>query len=139
MKIAIMPLAGTFLLALCVTASAQQGRRPLSVTGHIQGYSCMMLTLTNEQLMVFENLPPIYSEPSASSQKIGVGSASMIVASPMRVQNGFAQILHMDGRPGWIKANMLEPWVNTNSPSTRCTPAMMSNGRPGFDYTRPAG
>ncbi|WP_338929230.1 hypothetical protein WDZ11_22335 (plasmid) [Roseomonas mucosa] len=139
MRIVTNALAGVFLVGMCVGAAAQSGRPALTITGHIQGYSCMSLNLTHEQLMVFENLPPIFSAPDVKSQKIGVASASVIVASPMQVHNGFARVLHMDGRPGWMKADMLKPWYNVNTPSTRCTPAMMSNGRPGFDYTRPGG
>ncbi len=139
MKTLISAMAGTFLVNLSVMAVAQQPRPSMTVTGHLQGYVCMAPNLTHDQLMVFENLPPIYTEPRANAQQIGVASASVIVASPMRVENGFAQVLHMDGRPGWMRADMLKPWTNANNPNTRCTPAMMSNGRPGFDYSRRVG
>ena len=89
MKFALAPLIGAALLGLCAVASAQQGPRSLHVTGHIQGYSCMMLNLTNEQMLVFENLPPIRDQPSPTAKQIGVASETVIVATPRRQEDNF--------------------------------------------------
>ena len=139
MKTAIGVMAGTFLLTLTAMAAAQQSRPSLTVTGHLQGYSCMMLNLTNEQMMDFDNLPPIRSEPSPTARQIGVATETVIVSNPRRESAGFVQVLHMNGQQGWLEASKVKPWRSANNPNARCTPAMMSNGRPGFDYSRSAG
>lgn len=139
MKFALAPLVAASFLGLCAAASAQQATRSLHVTGHLQGYSCMMLNLTNEQMMVFDNLPPIRDRPSPTAKQIGVASETVIVATPRRQEGNFIQVLHMNGQPGWLEADKVKPWRSANNPNAHCTPAMMSNGRPGFDYTRPAG
>ena len=139
MKSVIGALTGTLFVTLATMATAQQSRPSLTVTGHLQGYSCMMLNLTNEQMMDFDNLPPIRSEPSSTARQIGVATETVIVASPRREAGGFVQVLHMNGQPGWLEASKLKPWRSANNPNARCTPAMMSNGRPGFDYSRSAG
>ncbi|MBI0538850.1 hypothetical protein D9599_25185 [Roseomonas sp. KE2513] len=139
MRTAIGAMAGSFLVTFTVMAAAQQPRQPLTVTGHLQGYSCMMLNLTNEQLADWENAPAVLAEPSPNAAKLGVASANVIVAEPRREVNGYLQMLHMDGRPGWIVANKVVAWRNVSNPQTRCIPAMMSNNRPGFDYIRPRG
>lgn len=130
------------VLALAVTAvgPAEAQQRPnLHVVGHLQGYRCMMLNMTVEQMRDFDNLPPVLAEPSPRSAKIGVATASIIVAEPRRETNGYVQVLHMDGRPGWLESSKVRPWVNASSPATRCVPAMMSNNRPGFQYINPNG
>lgn len=139
MKSKIGVMAATFLATLTVTAVAQQARPSLTVTGHLQGYTCMMLNMTSEQMMDFDNLPPIRSEPSPAARQIGVASETVIVATPRREAGGYIQVLHMNGQPGWLEANKVKPWRSANNAAARCTPAMMSNGRPGFDYSRSAG
>lgn len=128
-------IALNLFVLLAGQATAQP--RPLTVTGHLQGFSCMALNLSHEQLMDWDNAPPVFAEPNASAARIGVATASVIAKDPPVRRNEFQEVLHMDGRPGWIKASMLKPWRNLSNPSVRCTPAMMSNGRPGFDYSRP--
>ena len=99
----------------------------------------MMLNLSVEQMRDFDNLPPVMAEPSPRAARIGVATATVIVADPRREANGYLQVLHLDGRPGWLEASKVRPWVNVSSPATRCVPAMMSNNRPGFQYINPHG
>ena len=126
----------TLLVSAVYTSYPAQAQR-LQVQQHLGGYTCMALKLTEDQLRDFSALPPIYASPSASAARIGVASATVIVKDPPQVVDGFEAVLHMDGRPGWIKAGVLAPWTNASDPRTRCIPSMMSNGRPGFDYVRP--
>lgn len=127
-------LAALLVSAVLTSAPAQaQGPR---VQQHLSGYTCMNLNLTEDQLRDFSALPPIYAAPSASAARIGVASATVIVKDPVQVANGFEAVMHMDGRPGWIRASVLVPWTNASDPRTRCIPSVMSNGRPGFDYVR---
>ena len=130
------------LLLATVTAGAhaqsQNQFQGPKVMGLLPGYSCMALNLTVDQKS-WDALPPVYAEPSARSVRIGIATATVIVAEPRREEHGFVAVLHMDGRPGWLDAGMIRPWVNKSDPRTTCRPAMMSNGRPGFSYSRPAG
>lgn len=132
-------LAGAVLVTGCFVGLAQAQRTvPVGphVTGHIQGYECMGLR-DGFQEADWEQLPRVLAEPKRGSAEVGIATMSVIVKSPHVLQNGYLQVLHMDGRPGWVEAKVLEPWVNNNAPGVRCVPAMMSNGRPGFDYIRP--
>ncbi len=127
-----LALALGTMLAVAAHARAQPQR--LQITGHLTGYQCMMLTLSVEQLRNSANLPPILAEPRSGASELGVASGSVIVSSPPEVRNGYTRVLHLDGRTGWMQSNLLKPWVNQSNPQIRCIPAMMSNGRPGFDY-----
>ncbi len=126
-------ILGTFLTSLFLSMPAiAQGPQ---VVKRLVGYQCMTLNLDAAAQRDFENLPPILSDPSLAASRVGIASASVIVATPLKATNGFYRVLHLNGQTGWIEANKLKPWINPNSPSTQCFPAMMSNGKPGFDYT----
>ena len=128
------------LIALLMSAAPILGgaqAQGLRVQQHLSGYICMGLNLSEDQLRNFSSLPSIYSAPSASAARIGVASATVMVKTPPQVTNGFEAVLHLNGTPGWIKADLLVPWRNASNPQIRCIPSMMSNGHPGFDYTRP--
>lgn len=127
--------------SMVVTGADAQTRTAIqgpSIVNALQGYRCMELNLREDQGS-WDDLPPVYAEPSGAAPRIGIATNTVIVAEPRREQNGFIAVLHMDGRPGWLDARMVRPWVNRSNPSTLCHPAMMSNGRPGFAYTRPRG
>ncbi|MCG7354823.1 MAG: SH3 domain-containing protein [Roseomonas mucosa] len=108
----------------------------LKVTGHIAGYECMGLR-DGFQEATWDQLPRVRSEPRANATQVGIATANVIVKSPHVARNGYLEVMHLDGRPGWVDQRVLVPWVNDNAPGVRCVPAMMSNGRLGFDYIRP--
>ena len=110
-------------------AANAQGLHPVSP---LQGYSCMTLKLTSEQIRSNSIAVPVYNGPSTSSGEAGIASAVLIVKTPLNIQNGFAESLFSDGRTVWIKADWLQPYRSASNPNARCTPSMMSNGRPGF-------
>lgn len=115
-------LAGT-------VASHAQG---LTAVRPLPGYSCMRLGLSAEQMRDPNKLPVVHSGPSRESGALGVASAVVIVRSPMNVQGGMAEMLFLDGRTGWIDAQLLRPYATPAAPNAHCTPSIMSNGRPGF-------
>ena len=117
-------------------SQAQQARaKGSSVTGHIQGYECMGLRAGPPD-ETWDDLPRVLAQPQNGAPEIGIATDSVIVKLPHVLRNGYLEVMHMDGRPGWLPAKVLEPWINKNAPGVRCQPAMMSNGRPGFDYIR---
>jgi hypothetical protein len=104
----------------------------LTAVNPIPGYICMRLNLPRDQIVSRSLNIPVYSQPSSSSALIGQASAAMIVKSPIHDENGFAEILFLDGRHAWIQQNLLRPYATPEAPKASCTPSIMSNGRPGF-------
>ncbi len=96
----------------------------LTAVQPIPGYVCMALQPPDAA-------PPVLVLPSPSAPHLGIASATMIVASPLQTMNGYAKVLHLDGRIGWVEASKLRPWRSASDPSATCTPSIMSDGRPG--------
>ncbi|MFK4048205.1 hypothetical protein ACI2KH_25145 [Roseomonas mucosa] len=96
-----------------------------------------MLLRDGFQEATADQLPRVRAEPRANAPVVGIATISVIVKSPHAARNGYLEVMHLDGRPGWVDQKVLVPWINNNAPGVRCVPAMMSDGRPGFDYIRP--
>jgi len=122
----------TLVAAAAPTALAQ--RQGVHVVSPLEGYRCMELNVPAADLQELSRMPPVLSEPSANSARIGIASATMIAADPLRTVNGFTQVLHLDGREGWIESAKIKVWIRPQSPRATCTPARLSNGRIGFDF-----
>jgi len=117
-------------LGLVLTGSAHA----LTAVRPIDGYVCMNLKWSGkeEDLWNESMLAPVYAEPSPSAQKIGKVGSTAIVASPIHIERGFAEILHLNGKKGWVKADLLVAYPESSDPSKTCVPSYMSNGRIGF-------
>lgn len=102
--------------------------------GDLQGYECMSLNLTQQQMMDPSVRVPIMSGPSASSRVTGNAIATIIVSAPVVEEKGYVKVLELNGHPGWIKAGYLKPWTNPGGNGQHCFPANLANGRIGFDY-----
>lgn len=123
----------TILILVMLTAvGAQTQAQYLTAVRPLPGYVCMRLNLPREQLLSPDLDVPIFNSPSTSSPRLGKAAAALIVKSPMVVRDGLAEILFLDGRVGWVAASVLGPYATSSNPNARCTPSMMSNGRPGF-------
>ena len=116
-------------IALPGVATRAQG---LKAVRPLPGYACMVLNLTQQQMLDDTLHVPVYAEPSPSSSKVGDAAAVVIATSPLNVVRGFGEVLFPDGRQGWVEAKMLRPYSSASSPGAHCTPSLMSNGRPGF-------
>jgi hypothetical protein len=121
-------------LASAIAICATGGVHALEAVRALEGYACMSLNLTEEEMWQESAFPPVLQQPSASSQQIGLTGASVAVASPMVIVNGYARMLFKLGQEGWIAANMLRPYKVPGKPKAICIPSLMSNGRLGFDY-----
>lgn len=106
----------------------------LRAVAPLQGYSCMSLNLTEDEMQHESSSPVIRQEPSPAAAPIGRAAAQVIVADPVRAQNGYVAVLTLDGKPGWVEANKLKPYRSASNPSARCIPSRMSNGQPGFSF-----
>jgi hypothetical protein len=117
-------------LGLALTGSAHA----LTAVRPIEGYMCMNLKWSGkeEDLWDVSKLDTVYAEPSESAQTLGKVGTTAIVASPLHVENGFAEMLHLNGKKGWVKADRLVPYSVPGKPNAKCVPSIMSNGRIGF-------
>lgn len=120
------------LIGLCLAASAEA----LTAVRPIEGYVCMNLKLSDPEKDVWDEskLPSVFAKPSATSNKIGYVGVTAIVASPLHIVNGYAEILHPDGRKGWLEAALLEPYKVPGKPKAKCVPSILSNGRIGMAH-----
>ena len=124
----VLPLLTT-ILALYAGQVWSQG---LTASRPIPGYSCMRLNLSHDQITNRQLNVPVFEKPSSSSSRVGQASATVIVRSPLNIQNGFAEMMFLDGRQAWIAKDMLMPYATAAAPNARCTPSIMSDGKPGF-------
>jgi len=120
------------ILGMLTAVGAPTQAQYLTAVRPLSGYVCMRLNLPREQLLSPDLDVPIFNSPSSSSPRLGKAAAALIVKSPMVVRDGLAEILFLDGRVGWVAASVLGPYATSSNPNARCTPSMMSNGRPGF-------
>lgn len=126
-----------FFLAVGVAlgVSAPVFAQSLTVVRHLPGYTCMSLNLTERQLLEGSVPVPVRAGPSSNSPQLGFAAATVAVREPAKPVNGFLEMLFPDGRAVWIAASMLRPWKSANDPNAQCIPSLMSNGKPGFDFT----
>ena len=124
------------LFIACFMSAASSGQtfaQGRTAVRPLDGFSCMSLNLTPAQVRDYSLVVPIYAEPTASSRKIGEASAIIIVRSPYEVRGGFQKVLFFNGEMGWLETKWLSPFPTKESPKARCTPMLMSDGKPGFD------
>lgn len=112
-------------------AGAQEA---LHVLRPLSGFECMSLNLSETQMFDNSVIVPVFANPSQGAPQVGIASATVLVATPLREVNGYLQVLRLDGGSGWIAAHFLKPWHNPNNPNRRCVPSLMSNGKPGFSF-----
>lgn len=119
-----------------MTAGAPSWAQGVRAIAPLQGYSCMSLNLTEEEMMHESSSPVIRQEPSPSAAPIGRAASQVIAVDPVRAKNGYIAVLTLDGKPGWVDANKVKPYRSVSNPNARCVPSMMSNGQPGFGSQR---
>lgn len=126
--LAMVPMGIVGMGSLRAEAEALHAVQPLP------GYSCMALNLTEREMFDPSAAPPVMAAPSPNAQKIGAPSSVVITEDPVRSENGYIAMLMPNGQKGWVIAAKLRPYRNATNPSTRCIPAIMSDGRPGLTF-----
>lgn len=106
-------LAAILLLVSMVTSRADQV---------LPGYTCMTLNQTHDQLYNRADMVPIFASPGGP--KVGLSGSVVFVRQPSHIVHGYAEILRLNGQPGWIARDILKPM------SGHCTPMLRDNGRP---------
>lgn len=119
--------------ALCTAGPASaQAAGQTTVTGHVPHARCMTLNLTPQQMMDTSVDVPVRATPQGDAPTIGSTGATVIVREGS-LTNGFVEVMLANGRTGWMEANSLRPWTPRPGTQATCRPAVLSNGRFGFD------
>ena len=122
------------LLALVATGAAHaEGRHAVRPLG---GTVCMRLAISPEDALNPKVGVPILEAPSASARIVSYAATNVIVEAPQQPTAGFLRVVRPTGEKGWIEAVYLRPWHDPYAPTATCYPAMMSDGKPGFGFTK---
>lgn len=108
----------------------------VTVVRHLKGYECMAVRLTPAEMMNPSAMVPIFSAPSSASPKLGIAGVVVAVRDPPVNRNEFTEVLFPSGVLGWVETAQLKPWVAAPGTNGECHPALLSNGRIGFDYVQ---
>jgi len=123
-------------VAVAVVACAVLSGRALGDEVHpvrpLPGYRCMMLNLTQEQFMSVR--VPVRAQPLASAPEVGWAGTNVAVRYPLHIVSSFTEALFPTGATVWIESNKLRPYRSLSDPAATCTPAIMSNGKPGLVF-----
>ena len=117
-----------FILTAALLAPVTVQAQPVQP---LSGYACAMLNVPAE-VMMRGALPPVLASPSASAPRLGTASAVVLVSTRRASLNGYAPVMHLDGREGWIEAAKIKPYRAEADPSATCTPIRRPDGKPGF-------
>jgi hypothetical protein len=97
----------------------------------VPGLKCMSLDPSSRAATRQDALPPILASPDPNAPRIGYPTSVVFVKTPVHEQNGFIEVVRLNGQGGWIAADHLRPWRPLNGESATCTPSVMSNGKLG--------
>ena len=123
-------------LSVVLTAPHFADAAPRTAVAPIPGLACMSLKVSDAQAMDPHFIVPLHQDPSESSPAMGRASGIVLVRNPEVQQNGFVAAVLFNGRPGWIKADGIKPWVNPGGNGQRCVPSRMSDGSIGFNFVK---
>lgn len=114
-------IAAGLLALLSAPAHAQR----VSVVRPMDGYGCAWLNATEAQRMNPWGTGIVIREAPAAAAPVGTTAPGLLfVRTPPHVVGGFAEVLQINGKPGWIETRYLKPY----DPNARCVPSLMSNG-----------
>ena len=113
------------LLALAAAPALAYGPEVVRPLG---GLVCTRLVATERQMLdprgtgIF-----ILAAPRPDAPRLTSAPSVVFAKAPAHVVTGYAEVVTINGEPGWIEAGKIKPF----DPSTRCVPSLMSNGRIG--------
>ena len=118
-------------LAAALLSPALALAQPVRAVQPLDGHVCMGLNVPVEFLRNGP-LPFVLAAPRQAAPHLGTAGATVLLSTRRTPVNGFAPVMHLDGRLGWIEAKKLRAWRSESDPGATCTPMLMSDGRPGF-------
>lgn len=128
-----MNISKPFLVVACCTLASAIHGQGLRAVRPIEGYACMNLAVPEKTLQDRNwRGVPILSAPRSDAPQAAVATPTVFAKSPPVATNGFVEVLRLNGQSGWIEAAKLKPYASASDPYARCTPSLMSNGRPGM-------
>jgi hypothetical protein len=107
---------------------------PVVATSYIPNARCMRLNLSHDQMLERRVLVPMRAAPRNDAEIIGEPPSTVIVREGSDTQ-GFVEVMLANGRTGWVAKNDLKPWQPLPGTQRVCRPAILSNGRIGYDVT----
>jgi|SRR5208337_1325912 len=80
----------------------------------LRGYQCysvneQTLHLTQEDLFSGRKFPVILERPETGAKPVGRVAGIFFVTWPLKIENGFVQVLHHMDKLGWIPENAIRP------------------------------
>lgn len=118
-------IAAGILACLSTAGSAKS----LTAIRPLDGYGCARLNATDAQMLNPKGTGIVIREAPNASAPVGTTAPGVLfVRTPSHVVDGFAEVLQLTGKPGWIETRYLKPF----DPNARCTPSLMSDGKPGI-------
>jgi hypothetical protein len=124
-----------FPLAISTAGAMPVLAQGVHVTRPLPGYQCMSLNLSEAQMESNTVQVPILAQPTKTGRPVGTAASVVLAKSPLHEVSGYAEIMRLDGHPGWVAGSYLKPWRSLDGSPGECVPAVMSNGRYGF-FTR---
>jgi len=112
---------------ILVLSSSAAAAQPVYAVRPIPGYACAKLNITEHEAMDFHFAVPIRSAPDPHAAIGTNASAVLLLKQPVHAENGYVEVLQLNGQPGWIEQNRVKPY----DPHARCVPSVLSNGRIG--------
>lgn len=118
-------------LLLSPTAFAQS-YVPVHPVQSLPGWQCMALASAYGPNGISAPPQPVYSGPERNASQVGNGAGVLIVPAPLRPENGRTVMIWPNGKKVWIDVSALTQWHALSSPAATCHPALLSNGRYGY-------
>ena len=87
------------------------------------------LGISDEEYRSGVGLPPVFAEPRADARKVGTEPGIVFVRYPLKIENGFAQVLRRNGAIAWISDDAVRPMRKANGTEGGCTLAWSSDGK----------
>ncbi len=99
----------------------------------LSGFQCyhtdpQKLHLTKEDVWAGRGSPPVFDAPSSDARKLGVDPAIVYVAWPLRRENGFVEVLRINGQLAWISEDVIRPLYREPWSRGGCTLSWSNDG-----------
>ncbi len=109
---------------LCGASYASAAEWPVENTP-LRGYQCytvneQALHLTQDDYFSGRKFPVILDNPQAGSKPVGRVPAIFYVTWPLKIENGFAQVLYHTDRLGWIPKSDIRALRNADGSAGGC-------------------
>jgi len=87
------------------------------------------LRISDEDYRTGVGLPAVFAEPRADARKVGTEPGIVFVRRPLRIENGFAEILRRNGQLAWIADDAVRPMRKANGAEGGCTLTWSPDGK----------